>query len=169
MTAPFEDHRGVMVSDRPAGETGERVVRRGRVSWPTHPPHGTARIGVESRAFGALAVSLPDGDVVAREAAPGELLAVTHAVFMAWKLSEMLADAGSPANELTINAECTFAGAVAERELVAVSLQIRGFAPGLDAATFREVAIEAQRRYLHSAGARSDIPCELSTVLSDPL
>jgi osmotically inducible protein OsmC len=168
MTAPLADHRGVMGSDRPEGETGERVVRRGRVSWPTHPPHGTARIGVESRAFGALAVSVPEGDVVAHEAAPGELLAVTHAIFMAWKLSEMLAEAGSPPNELTINAECTFAGAVAERELIAVSLQIHGFVPGLDAATFRDVATEAHRRSLHSFGARSDIPCELSAVLSDP-
>jgi osmotically inducible protein OsmC len=168
MTAPLEAHRGVMVSDRPAGETSDRVVRHGRVSWPTHPPHGTARIGVESRAFGAVAVSVPEGDVVAHEAAPGELLAVTHAIFMAWKLSAMLAEVGSPPNELTISAECTFAGAVAERELVAVSLQIRGIVPGLDAATFREVAIEAQRRSLHSLGARSDIPCDLLAVLSDP-
>ena len=82
-------------------------------------------------------MSVPDADVVAHEAAPGELVAVTHAIFMAWKLSEVLVEAGSPADELTVEAECTFAGAVAERELVAVHLQIHGFVPDIDAATFR--------------------------------
>ena len=166
MTARIEDDREFVGSDRPAGDTGGRVVRHGRVSWATHPPHGTARIGVASRAFGAVAMSVPDADVVAHEAAPGELVAVTHAIFMAWKLSEVLVEAGSPADELTVEAECTFAGAVAERELVAVHLQIHGFVPDGDTATFREATIEAQRRYLRSCGTRSDIPCELTAVLS---
>jgi hypothetical protein len=166
MTARIEDDREFVGSDRLAGDTGGWVVRSGRVSWATHPPHGTARIGVASRAFGAVALSVPDADVVAHEAAPGELVAVTHAIFMAWKLSEVLVEAGSPADELTVEAECTFAGAVAERELVAVHLRIHGFVPDGDTATFREATLEAQRRYLRSCGTRSDIPCELSTVLS---
>ena len=127
MTARIEDDRDFVGSDGPVGDDHGRVMRSGRVSWATHPPHGTARIGVASRAFGAVAMSVPDADVVAHEAAPGELVAVTHAIFMAWKLSEVLVEAGSPADELTVDAECTFAGAVAERELVAVHLQIHGF------------------------------------------
>ena len=79
MTVRMEHDRDVTETDRPASETGGRVVRRGRVSWATHPPHGTARIGVGSRAFGAVAMSVPHGDIVDHEAAPGELVAVTHA------------------------------------------------------------------------------------------
>jgi hypothetical protein len=52
----------------------QEVARSGRVSWLTHPPAGVARIEVESHAFGALAVSLPEGDPVPHEATPGELL-----------------------------------------------------------------------------------------------
>ena len=165
MTARMEDDRDVVGTDRPASETGGRVVRRGRVSWATHPPHGTARIGVGSRAFGAVAMSVPDGDVVDHEAAPGELVAVTHAIFMAWKLSEVLVEAGSPADELTVEAECTFAGAVRDRQLVAVHLRVNGFVPGIDTAAFRNATIEAQRRYLRACGARSDLACELAAVL----
>lgn len=166
MTARIEHDRDIIGSVRAASDGSERVVRRGRVSWATHPPHGTARISVASRAFRAVAMSVPNADIVAHETAPGELVAVTHATFMAWKLSEVLAEAGSPADELTVEAECTFDGAVAERELVAVHLHINGFVPGGDVAAFRNATVEAQRRYLRASGTRSDLPCELSAVLS---
>jgi organic hydroperoxide reductase OsmC/OhrA len=136
------------------------------VAWLTHPPHGTARIGVESGAFGAVALSVPEADPDAHKAAPGELLALTHAVFMAWALSEVLAAGGTPASELTVTAECTFAGPVTERELVAVALHVYGVVPGVDAAAFRRAAVDAQRRYLQSSGGRTDLPSELSTVLA---
>jgi lipoyl-dependent peroxiredoxin len=142
------------------------VTRRARVAWLTHPPHGTARISVQSGAFSAVALSVPEANPDAHKAAPGELLALTHGVFMAWALSEALAMAGTPANELTVRAECTFAGPVTARELVAVALAVYGIVPGVDAATFAEAADDAQRRYLRSAGVRMDIPSELSAVLA---
>jgi hypothetical protein len=137
------------------------------VAWLTHPPHGTARIGVESGAFGAVALSVPEADPDAHKAAPGELLALTHAVFMAWALSEVLAASGTPASQLTVTAECTFAGPVTERELVAVALHVYGVVPGVHAAGFRGAAVDAQRRYLQSSGGRTDLPSELSTVLAN--
>jgi hypothetical protein len=137
------------------------------VAWLTHPPHGTARIGVESGAFAAVALSVPEADPDAHKAAPGELLAVTHAVFMAWALADVLAAGGTPANELTVTAECTFAGPVTERELVAVALHVYGFVPGIDAGAFREAAVDAQLRYVRSSGVRPDLPSELSAVLAE--
>ena len=64
-------------------------------------------------------------DPIPELATPGELLAVTHATFMTRALSEVLADAGSTANELVVEAECTFAGPVAERELPRVSKSVQ--------------------------------------------
>ncbi len=72
----------------------DEVIRRGTVSWLTHPPSGKARIEADSFAFHALAVSLPEGDPFPYEATPGELLAITHAIFLATALSEALAQAG---------------------------------------------------------------------------
>jgi hypothetical protein len=95
-----------------------------------------------------MRVGLPEGDPVSREAAPGELLAVTHAMFMAWALAEVLADAGSPASELVVEADCTLAGPVAERELVAVDLRVYGRGSGLSVEGFREAANAARLRYV---------------------
>ena len=110
-------------------------------------------MGVESRAFSAVPVGLPEGDPVPREAAPGELLAVTHAMFMAWALSEVLADAGSPAREPVVEADCTLAGPVADRELVAVDLRVYGRGSGLSVEGFREAANAARRRYVRASGS----------------
>ena len=142
-----------------------QVVRRGRVSWLSYPPGGEARVGVESRAFSAMLVGLPEDDAIPGEAAPGELLAVTHALFMAWALSEVLADAGSPARELVVVADCTLAGPVADRELVAVDLRVHGYCAGLSAKGFGEAASAARRRYLRASGMRGDIPGGMEAVL----
>src|SRR3954454_10711837 len=74
----------------------EEVTRRGVVTWATHPPAGTARVEAESYAFGALPVSLPEGDPLPHEATPGELLAVAQAMFLAAELAEILVGTGSP-------------------------------------------------------------------------
>jgi osmotically inducible protein OsmC len=142
------------------------VVRRGRVSWLTHPPGGVARIGVESQAFGALPVSLPEGDPVPHEATPGELLAITHAMFLAAVLSEALVLAGSPADEIVVEAACALTGPAQDRDLTAVDLHVRGRVPGLDAAAFREAVAAARRRSLRSAGAREVLPGEIQAELA---
>ena len=122
-------------------------------------------MGVESRAFSAVPVGLPEDDPVPREAAPGELLAVTHAMFMAWALSEVLADAGLPARELVVEADCTLDGPAADRELVAVDLRVYGRGAGLSVEGFGEAASAARRRYLRASGVRGDIPGGMEAVL----
>ena len=142
----------------PAGRT-PCTGRMAHSSARRHRPHKRGKRRIRRRRSVRLGLD-------AHKAAPGELLAVTHAVFMAWALSEVLAAAGSPADELIVSVECTFAGPVAERELVAVALQVYGFVPGVDAATFHDAAVVAQRRYLRSCGAQTDIPSELSVKLA---
>jgi lipoyl-dependent peroxiredoxin len=153
-----------MNGEAPSNPGGPEVVRHGRVSWLTHPPAGVAHIGVESHAFGALPVSLAEGDPIPQEATPGELLAITHAMFLAWALSEVLVRDGSPADEIVVEASCSFAGPVADRELTAVDLSVHGRIPGLDAPGFGEAVAEARQRSLRAAGARDDIPGRLQAV-----
>jgi organic hydroperoxide reductase OsmC/OhrA len=155
-----------MNGEAPSNPAGTKVVRRGRASWLTHPPAGVAHIGVESHAFGAVPVSLPEGDPVPGEATPGELLAVTHAVSLAWALSEALALAGSPADEIVVEASCTFTGPVPDRELTALDLSVHGRVPGLDATGFGEAVAEARPRSLRATGAREGIPGRLEAVLA---
>ena len=146
----------------------QEVVRRGTVSWLTHPPDGRARIEADSFAFHALPVSLPDGDPFPHEATPGELLAITHAMFVASALSEALALAGTPAEEIVVEASCTFAGRVQDRKLSAVGLHVRGSVPGLDATAFSEAVAAARLQALLSGGARTDLRGELRADLYTP-
>src|SRR5215218_3026821 len=111
-------------------DANQTVVRRGTVSWLTNPPAGRARVEAESLAFHALPVSMPEGDPIPHEATPGELLAITHAMFMAYALSEALVLAGSPAREIVVEAACTFTGPLQARKLSAVDLSVRGRVPG---------------------------------------
>jgi organic hydroperoxide reductase OsmC/OhrA len=141
------------------------VVRRGRVSWLTHPPAGTARISVESHAFRALPVSLPEADPVPHEATPGELLASAHAMALAAVLAESLTLAGVPADELVVEAACTFAGPLSDRELISLDLHVSGRVPGLDGAGFREAVDAARSRCLRSTATRGDLPGRVEAVL----
>ena len=116
--------------------------------------------------FHALPVSLPEGDPFPNEATPGELLAITHALFVASALSETLALAGSPAREIVVEAACTFSGPVQARKLSAIDLRVSGRVPGLDSTAFGEAAAAARLNALRSGGAREDLPGELRTELA---
>jgi osmotically inducible protein OsmC len=146
--------------------TKPEVVRRGTVSWLTHPPAGPARIEAESNAFGALPVSMPEHDPIPHEATPGELLALTQAMFLASALSEALVSTGSPANELVVHAECTFAGTLDDRELTAVDIHVRGRVPGIDADRFRKAVEEAWSKALRSAAMQSNLRGQLRVELA---
>ena len=152
-------------ADSIAGHAGEQVVRRGRAAWLTHPPGGTARVDVESEALAAVDVSLPDGRPLPDETTPGELLAVAHAMFMAAALSEELVQVGSPATEIVVEAACAFSGALPDRDLRALGLDVYGRVPGLDATAFREAAVTARRRSLRAAATCADLPGELRATL----
>src|SRR6266511_750455 len=121
-------------------ERNERVTRQGVVTWVTHPPSGTARIETESHAFGAMPVTLREGDPVPDEATPGELLAVAHAMLLAAALAEDPAGARSPADEIVVEASCDFTGPLSppDRELAALDLKVRARGRGLAPTGFRE-------------------------------
>lgn len=150
-----------------AAQAAPSVVRHGRVSWLTGPPTGAARVESESYAFGAMPVTLPAGDPVPHEATPGELLAVTHAMFMASAVAEELVGAGSPANEIVVEADCTYAGPFPDRALTQVAFRVTGRVPGFDAKRFLDAVESGRRRSLRATGSREDLPCELQVTLDE--
>lgn len=156
-----------MANEHSPAASPDQTVRHGRVIWADRPPQGVARITVESHAFHAMPVSIQEGDPVPNESTPGELLAVVHAMFMAWTLAERLAADGTPANELVVFAECSFQGPASSRHLVAVDLSVHGNVPGLAARAFRDTAEQARRSYLRASGARDDIPGSVDAALTE--
>ena len=146
--------------------TTESVVRRGTVSWLDHPPDGPARVEAESYAFHALPVTVPEGDPIPHEATPGELLAISHATFLAGFLAEELSLSGTPAKEIVVEAACTFAGETRTRELAAVDLKVRGRVPGIDADAFRAAVTMARRSSRRSMAIPEDFPGSLEVELA---
>jgi hypothetical protein len=86
-------------------------------------------------------------------------------MFLAGFLSEALALAGTPANEIVVDAACTFVGPRPDRELTTVDVQALGRVPGLTAGAFREVVAAARRKSMRSIGVREDFPGALQAEL----
>ena len=158
---------GLMNSLHVSDQAQRRTIRCGTVSWLTHPPDGVGRIEADSHAFHATPVSLPEGDPFPYEATPGELLAVAHATLMASTLAEVLVGNGTPADELVVDAACSFDGPLASRHLVDIGLSVLGRVPGLDERAFHEMANVAHRGYLQVSGARGDIAGGLEAFLGE--
>ena len=148
-----------------ASASDDTVVRRGRVSWLTHPPSGIARVESDSNAFHAMPVNLPQDDPTLHDATPGELLAIAYGMFMAAALAELLVVSGSPADEIVVEVDCVFAGTFPERELAEIVFRVAGRVPGLEATDFRRIAEEARSRSLRSTGGRDDVACSLESDL----
>lgn len=94
-----------------------------------------------SGAIGALDVSWasranePDG-----KTSPEELIAAAHAACFSMALSSELAKMGSPPEELRVSATVTL---VPGTGITRSAIEVRGRAPGMDDASFREAAEQA--------------------------
>ena len=100
------------------------AVRHGKVRWLRDPPHGVARLRVESDAFTALPMSVPDGEPNDGETTPGELLAAAYSAFMATDLAERLERNGVPARELVVDAWCRLSAGATPRSVLGVEVKI---------------------------------------------
>jgi len=165
---------GAAAAPEAIGEAGARpalrgkLVRRGRVSWLTHPPAGTARVGVERGTLGdlhAVPVAITTGEPTANAVAPGELLAIAYGMFVAGALADELMESETPADEIVVEASCAFSEPFPNSDLTHLDIWVEGRVPGLDDAAFREHVEAVTTRALHAAGARTDVPCELSAKL----
>ncbi len=90
---------------------------------------------------------------------------MAHAVFMAAAVSLLLETEGSPANEIVVEATCTFTGTALARELIALGMEVSGRLPGLDSAAFDRVVTSARADSRRATGVRHDLPGELNAKL----
>ena len=113
--------------------------RHAEVTWRGSLFEGSGRIEqVGSGAFGPLDVTWasraeePDG-----RTSPEELIAAAHASCFSMALSLVLAEGGTPPEELKTGAEVTF---VPGTGITKIALTVHGRVPGLDEQGFREAA-----------------------------
>jgi osmotically inducible protein OsmC len=141
------------------------AVRHGMVRWLCDPPHGVARLRVESDAFTALPMSVPDGEPHDGETTPGELLAAAYSAFMATDLAERLQRNGVPARELVVEAWCRVSAGGTPKSVLDFEVKVLGRVPGVDEERFRSVTGVALASCHRSLGMRRDLRAKLHVSL----
>lgn len=130
------------------------AIRTAEVSWNGSLAEGAGTIDyVTSGAFTRLPVSWASRTETADgRTSPEELLASAHASCYAMSLSGKLGRNGTPPAALKVKATVTFEKLEAGWKVMSSALTVRGTVPGIDAATFAELA-EAARDGCPISGA----------------
>jgi lipoyl-dependent peroxiredoxin len=117
--------------------------RTAEVTWHGDLMSGSGRIdSVSSGAFGALDVDwLARSEDAQSKTSPEELIAAAHASCFSMALSNGLAQAGHPADELKTSATVTFQPG---EGITKIALTVAGDVPGIDDGAFQEAAQTAK-------------------------
>ena len=139
--------------------------RRAEVTWRGDLRSGEGTIErVGSGALGGLGVSWaarteePGG-----KTSPEELIAAAHAACFSMALSNGLAQAGSPPEELDVSATVTF---VPGTGITKSALEVTGRVPGMDEDAFREAAEAAKDGCPVSGALKGNVELELTARLA---
>jgi osmotically inducible protein OsmC len=144
-----------------------KAQRRAEVEWEGSLVHGSGKIvEVGSGALGQLPITWAsrtersDG-----KTSPEELIAAAHAACYAMAFSHALAEAGTPATRLTVNAVCTFEQVENGFKISTMDLDVKGNVPGLDEAGFEKAAGQAEQGCPVSNALRNNVEIRLNAHL----
>jgi osmotically inducible protein OsmC len=139
--------------------------RKAEVTWRGDLRGGEGTIEhVGSRAFGPLDVTWASrAEEPAGKTSPEELIAAAHAACFSMALSNGLAQAGSPPEELDVSATVTF---VPGTGITKSALAVTGRVPGMDEDAFREAAETAKDGCPVSGALKGNVELELSARLA---
>ena len=144
-----------------------RAERRAEVVWEGSLIQGHGKIAnVGSGAFGEMPITWAsrtersDG-----RTSPEELLAAAHAGCYAMAFSHTLAQAGTPAESLDVNATSTFEQVGEGFKVTTMVLDVRGKVPGLDQAAFERVAQQAEQGCPISNALRNNVQIRVNAHL----
>ena len=117
--------------------------RKAEVTWHGDLMSGSGRIdSVTSGAIGGLDVDWRARSEDAQsKTSPEELIAAAHAACFSMALSNGLAQAGHPADELKTSATVTFQPG---EGITKIALDVAGRVPGIDEAAFQQAAEQAK-------------------------
>jgi osmotically inducible protein OsmC len=125
-----------------AGKLG--AERRAEAVWAGSLFEGSGTVSGGSRAFAELPITWAsrtkhsDG-----KTSPEELLAAAHAGCFSMAFSLVLAEAGTPPEELTVKATCAFEQVPTGFAITTIALDVHGRVPGIDDQQFEQAAQRA--------------------------
>jgi osmotically inducible protein OsmC len=141
-----------------------RVVRSAQASWQGTLSDGSGRIALGSGAFAgpySLRARVEEGERVAN---PEELVGAAEAACFTMSLANLLDAAGLPVRDLTTTARVTLAQAGDAYNITRIELHTVGDVPGVDAASFIDLAHRAKDCTVARALAGTEITLEASVA-----
>ena len=123
-----------------------KAERRAETRWEGNLLNGQGKLHLGSGAAGELPVTWAsrtersDG-----KTSPEELIAAAHASCYAMAFSNTLSREGHPPESLTVNAVCTLEQVEGAFKITTMTLDVQGKVPGLDEASFVQIAQKAEQ------------------------
>src|SRR5579884_1824900 len=144
-----------------------KAERHAQVEWQGSLVKGNGKIvEVGSGAIGQLPITWAsrtersDG-----RTSPEELIGAAHAACYAMAFSHALAQAGTPAESLNVNATCTFEQVEGGFKITTMNLDVKGKVPGMDEASFEKAAQQAEQGCPVSNALRNNVQIRLNAHL----
>jgi len=141
--------------------------RRAEAVWEGNLTKGSGRVKpASSGAFPevpvtwASRVERPDG-----KTSPEELIAMAHASCYAMAFSHTLAEAGSPPERVHVTAACQLESVPGGIKIATINLDVRGRVPGIDQATFEELARKGEQGCPVSNSLRNNVQINVKATL----
>ncbi|MFM2105869.1 MAG: hypothetical protein RL338_901 [Chloroflexota bacterium] len=143
------------------------ATRRADVVWTGSLLDGSGIVSAStSTAFSSLPVTWASRTEAADgRTSPEELVAAAHASCYAMAFSAGLGRNGTPPTSLEVSATVTFDKLEAGWKVVSSALTVRGTVPGLDAATFRDLAEKAKDGCPISGALQGNVALSVSAEL----
>jgi osmotically inducible protein OsmC len=141
------------------------VERNARIVWEGDLQNGSGNVSGGSGAIDEMPVTFasriqnPDG-----KTSPEEMIASAHATCYAMAFSNVLNEKGSAPDRLTVDASCYFDDA--QLKITAVDLDVQGEVSGMDQASFKSAAGEAEQLCPVSNALRGNVEIRVNATLS---
>jgi osmotically inducible protein OsmC len=151
-------------------QAGGQIERHAHVVWEGGLADGAGRLtggerdGMALTWDGRTSPGAPAGQAAT---SPEELIAAAHAGCYSMSLANVLGQAGRTADRLDVQARCTAERSEAGLRIAAITLEVRGAVPGLDAAEFGRLAGEAERQCPVSNSLRGNVDIRVDAQLVD--
>ena len=146
-----------------------KAERRATVQWEGNLIQGSGKVvSVGSGAIADLPITWAsrtersDG-----KTSPEELIAAAHAGCYAMAFSHTLAQAGTPAKKLSVNATSTFEQVDGKFKISTINLDVRGIVPELDQAGFEKAAQQAEQGCPVSNALRNNVQIRVNAHLEE--
>ena len=140
--------------------------RKAGVLWKADLKSGLGLISTESRALFELPYSYRTRFEDEEGLNPEGLLAAGHAACFCIAVAERVEENGYKPVETETKATCTVAPKNGGHEITKMRLHVRGEVPGIDEATFKRLAMQADKECLVSDVLRHGLKIEITTALT---